>query len=151
MMRPVRLAIATVAAAMLLLAAACGGTEQQQPSAENFCTTLTQNADELRGATDQLRTLADSSGASRSISELASAAKSFIDMSNLYDDLAQVAPPQVKADAEAVKATFDNLATDVDTSQLAASAREALAELRNSGELQRLNDYAKNECGVQIG
>lgn len=150
-----RLTTAVLAGAMLLAASACGGQEsrQQVPSAEEFCRTLTENAAVLRDAPAQLRSLAESSGASRSVSDLAAAAKSFIDLSNLYDDLAQAAPPEIKADVEKVRTTFGDLraGADADTTQLAADAREALASLRNSGELQRLNDYASRQCGVELG
>lgn len=143
----------TLTVAMLLGTAACGSGQNQEPSAENFCATLTQNADKLRNSTAQLRNLAESSGAERSVSDMAAAAKSFIDLSNLYDELAQVAPPEVKADAERVRTTFGNLTqgANVDTTELAASAREALDSLRTSGELQRLRDYAQQQCGVTIG
>lgn len=153
MPRPVRLmTITALTGAMLLGTAACGN-DAKEPSAENFCATLTQEAGKLRDSTARLRDLAASSDAARSVGDIASAAKSYVDLANIYDQLSQVAPPEVKADVTAIRTSFDDLTAgaDVDATKLASAAKETFDSLRNSGELQRLNDYAKNECGVQIG
>ncbi|MDO5698316.1 MAG: hypothetical protein Q4G51_10125 [Dermatophilus congolensis] len=144
--------IAALTGALLLGASACG-SGNQEPSAENFCATLNNDAAKLSDATTKLRALADSSGATKSVSDMASAAKSFIDLANIYEELSAVAPPQVKADVETIRTTFDGISADAgaDTTKLAAQARDALNSLRNSGEVQRLRDYAQQQCGVTLG
>ena len=150
--RSVRLVtITAVTGALLLGAGACGSGPE--PSAENFCKSVTENAGKLRDSSAKLRTLAEESGAAKSVGDVASAAKSFIDLAALYDEMAKVAPPEVKADAEKVRTTFDQLSSgaETDATNLAEAAKGTLDSLRNSGEMQRLRDYAKSQCGVDLG
>lgn len=143
-----RAAITTlVGVALLAGLTGCGGQER---SPEAFCEVMDKHRERYEESAGQAMDLVERGDGLGLLGGAAQMVSALGDLQLMWDELAEVAPEEIRADIEVVrdnnKAQLENAKKAVED-PLGALVGGLAGGLFNSGSYTRVNDYAGEHCG----
>lgn len=126
---------------------ACGGPER---TPEAFCEVMDLHRERFEDATGNALTLAERGDAAGLLGGTAQMVSALGDLQVMFDELAEVAPDDIRADAKRVRDTNRDMlesAEEAVNDPVGALVGGLAGGLINSGSYTRLNDYAGEHCG----
>lgn len=129
-----------------LLLSSCG----QSRSAENYCSVLASHRERYLAAMGSAQGSVSSQDALAALGGLAQAASALADLQQMWTDLAEVAPDEIRTDTEAVRdigqKQQDALAGGGLADPLGALSGGLFSSIAAAGPMGRIDTYVRTHC-----
>lgn len=131
--------IVTALVIVTMLVGGCSTGSPTARSSKNYCAVVAKHKDRYLSAMS-------AASSTNAITGLLSAIGAIGDLQNMWTELAQVAPEEIRVDTEAVKTAWDKIQ---DASLNHNYVKAASVALTNMGPSRRVNTYISKTCGPE--
>lgn len=140
---------AVAAVASVLLTAGCSSGRSE----EAFCDTMAKHRQEFESSMQQANEALDSSDDDQVLLGMAKGAASILDLRTMFSELAEVAPQEIRGDAEAVRDNLDEQADNAGgmiKDPIGGLAGSVLTAAKSAKSMERLNQYGIDKCNMRM-